>query len=120
MDEELEVVFIGHTEAITCEDDRHEHEWQKVGTRRERKVRSEPPHGFEGCLEMAHGQKNSSFRTLVAERDDNEEGWADLGIGDSTVGSAADESCWPKGQGDASVTNPSKNMVFSGPQTEAT
>ena len=114
VDEELEVLFIRHTDAITCEDDSHEHEWQKVGTRRERKVRCEPPLGLAGWgLELAHRQKNSSFRTLVAERDDNEEGWADLGIGDSAVGSAADESFWPKGQGDASLTNPSKNIVFS-------
>ena len=29
-DEEPEVLFIGHTDAITCEGDGHEHEWLKV------------------------------------------------------------------------------------------
>ena len=55
------------------------------------------------------------------ERDDNkeiheiqtvtkDERWADLSIGDITVDSAADQSCWPQGQGDAFVTNPSKKL----------
>ena len=41
-DEELEVLFIGQTQAITCEGDGHEHEWHKVGTRREMKVPCQP------------------------------------------------------------------------------
>ena len=45
-DEEPEVLFIGHTEAITCEGDGHEHEWLKVGTRRQRKVPCKPPPGL--------------------------------------------------------------------------
>ena len=39
-------------------------------------------------------------------------GWADLGKGDITVDSAADESCWPKGQGDAFKTRPSKKRII--------
>ena len=39
--------------------------------------------------------------------------WAALGVGDIVVDSAADESCWPKGQGDAFPTKPSKrNLVL--------
>ena len=116
-----EMLFIGHTEAITCEGDGHEHE-QKVGTRRERKVPCKPPPGLGArSLDMTHRQKNS-FRALMVEQDDNEEihdiqtvtkdeSWADLGMGDMTVDSAADESCWPHGQGDAFVTSPSKKRI---------
>ena len=40
-------------------------------------------------------------------------GWASLGMGDIVVDSAADESCWPVGQGDAFPTKPSKkNMIL--------
>ena len=35
----------------------------------------------------------------------------DLGIGDIVVDSAADESCWPKGQGDAFPTRPAKRAI---------
>jgi hypothetical protein len=39
--------------------------------------------------------------------------WASLGMGDIVVDSAADESCWPVGQGDAFPTKPSKkNMIL--------
>ena len=122
-DEEPEVLFIGHTEAITCEGDGHEHEWLKVGTRRERKVPCKPPPGLGArSLDVTHRQKNS-FSALLVEQDDNEEihsiqtvtkdeSWADLGIEDITVDSAADESCWPHGQGDAFVTSPSKRRIF--------
>ena len=38
--------------------------------------------------------------------------WADLGYGEMTVDPAAEESCWPKGYGDAYETKPSsKNIV---------
>ena len=66
---------------------------------------------------MTHRQKNS-FSALLVEQDDNEEirnvqtvtkdeSWADI-----TVDSAADESCWPHGQGDASVTSPFKKRIL--------
>ena len=39
--------------------------------------------------------------------------WASLGMGDIAVDSAADESCWPSGQGDAYPTKPStRKMVL--------
>ena len=71
---------------------------------------------------MTHRQ-NISFSALMVEQDDNEEihsiqtvtkdeSWADLGIEDITVDSAADESCWPHGQGDAFVTSPSKRRIL--------
>ena len=37
--------------------------------------------------------------------------WAHLGVGDIVVDSAADESCWPKGQGDAFPTRPAKKAI---------
>ena len=59
----------------------------------------------------------------MVERDDNEEiqesqtvttdeRWADLGIGDITVDSGAEESCWPQGQGDVFVTISSKKRIL--------
>ena len=92
-DEELEV------EAVTCEGDGDEHEWLKVGIRRERRGQCRAR-----SLEMTHQKK---FQGLEIQTVTKDERWADLGIGDITVDSAADESCWPQGQGDASVTNPS-------------
>lgn len=38
--------------------------------------------------------------------------WASLGVGDIVVDSAADESCWPVGQGDAFPTQPSKRRLL--------
>ena len=39
--------------------------------------------------------------------------WCSLGVGDIIIDSAADESCWPVGQGDAFPTRASsKNLVF--------
>jgi hypothetical protein len=38
--------------------------------------------------------------------------WASLGMGDIVVDSAADESCWPVGQGDAYPTMPSKRSMI--------
>ena len=38
--------------------------------------------------------------------------WASLGVGDIVVDSAADESCWPQGQGDAFSTKPSKKKIL--------
>ncbi len=38
--------------------------------------------------------------------------WADLGTGDITVGSAADESCWPEDQGGAFETKPCKKNII--------
>ena len=39
-------------------------------------------------------------------------GWADLGIGDITVDSAADESCWPKDLGGAFEMKPSSRNIL--------
>ena len=42
-----------------------------------------------------------------------DDGWLSLGVGDIIVDSAADESCWPAGQGDAFPTVPSsKRMIL--------
>ena len=46
-------------------------------------------------------------RAVVEESD-----WANLGNGDITVDSAAEESCWPIGQGNAFVTKPSGKKVI--------
>ena len=41
-----------------------------------------------------------------------EEDWASLGVGDIIVDSAADESCWPVGQGDAFPTMESRRKML--------
>ena len=38
--------------------------------------------------------------------------WASLGVGDIVVDSAADESCWPQGQGDAYEVKPSRRRIL--------
>ena len=38
--------------------------------------------------------------------------WASLGVGDIVVDSAADESCWPQGQGDAYEVKPSRRWIL--------
>ena len=38
--------------------------------------------------------------------------WLNLGIGEIVVDSAADESCWPIGVGDAFPTRPSKRNIL--------
>ena len=40
------------------------------------------------------------------------EDWASLGVGDIIVDSAADESCWPVGQGDAFPTKESRRKML--------
>ena len=40
------------------------------------------------------------------------EDWLSLGVGDIVVDSAADESCWPAGQGDAYPTKPSARRML--------
>ena len=37
--------------------------------------------------------------------------WLNLGVGDIVIDSAADESCWPVGQGDAFATKPSRKRI---------
>ena len=38
--------------------------------------------------------------------------WVDLGFGDIVVDSAADESCWPQGMGEAYPTKPSRKNIL--------
>ena len=42
----------------------------------------------------------------------NKAKWVDLGIGDIVVDSAADESCWPQGMGEAYPTKPSRKNIL--------
>ena len=37
--------------------------------------------------------------------------WLSLGVGDIVIDSAADESCWPVGHGDAFPTKPSRRKI---------
>ena len=45
--------------------------------------------------------------SVIKEKD-----WASLGVGDIIVDSAADESCWPVGQGDAYPTKESRRKML--------
>jgi hypothetical protein len=45
-------------------------------------------------------------------KQETKKNWASLGIGDIVVDSAADESCWPKGLGDAFETKPSRKNII--------
>ena len=127
--EEPEVLFIGHTEVVEKEP------WRMIKGKRSCRARKcDHPPG----LEMPQWP---GFKVLQEDEDDEDDGenearqcyinavedgvddvkalnikkggWACLGVGDITVDSAADESCWPKELGDAFPTKPSgKNIVL--------
>jgi hypothetical protein len=56
---------------------------------------------------MMEGMEGVSFVQAVLR----ESGLVDLGVGDIIIDSAADESCWPVGQGDAYPTKVSKRQL---------
>ena len=59
-------------------------------------------------------QKRRTYHVMaVQEEKKKKEEWLDLGMGEITVDSAAEESCWPKDLGGAFETVPSKrNLVL--------
>ena len=79
----------------------------------------------EACEEMEvmavegiEHKECSSIRSISDTSDNPKSGstkrknWMDLGIGEIIVDSAADESCWPQGQGDAFPTKPSRRKLI--------
>jgi hypothetical protein len=66
---------------------------------------------WDGCHEtIKYPQDMGEVKYVMAvEKGTN---WASLGMGDIVVDSAADESCWPVGQGDAYPTMPSKRSMI--------
>lgn len=50
-------------------------------------------------------------RDVDMERKKFGEKWANLGVGEITIDSAADESCWPQEQGGAFETKPAKKKI---------
>ena len=102
---------------------------QKAGFQHRGKDRDhvEPPPGLltnrvkvlevdEDDEEQVGGQEVCNIRTVAAKSDEKDnkkkcqtdDEWLNLGIGEIVVDSAADESCWPIGVGDAFPTRPSK------------
>ncbi len=74
-----------------------------------------PPGLGEVTKEKSLAKEVYEIRTIQDERGEKEDNinqvWADLGIGEITVDSVADESCWPKDFGGAFATRPSKKNV---------
>ena len=126
-EEDVEILFIGHTEAVEL------NKWETVkgrwSTKNLEKI-GKPP-GLED-------RSTNKFKVLEVDEEDDEichvctvedcrvgkskvtdnpgkvekkKVWASLGVGDIVVDSAADESCWPKGQGDAFETKPSRKCI---------
>ena len=120
--DEPEILFIGHTEATEIDG-----QWKEVPKQKCRKGMCDAPPG----LNHDGVAKVDRFKALTAEDEEEDatcqmceimtvngttknEGverekgagqvWADLGMGEITVDSAADESCWPKDQGGAFQT----------------
>ena len=70
--------------------------------------------------EQVDGQQVCHIRNVAAksgEKDNKkkcqtDDEWLNLGIGEIVVDSAADESCWPIGVGDALPTRPSKRNIL--------
>ena len=106
---------------------------QKVGFQHRGKDRDhvEPPPGLltnrlkvleadEDDEEQVGGQEVCNIRTVAAKSDkkdskkkcQTDDEWLNLGIGEIVVDSAADESCWPIGVGDAFPTRPSKRNIL--------
>ena len=73
-----------------------------------------------GDEEQVGGQEVCNIRTVAAKSDDKDnlkkcqtdDEWLNLGISEIVVDSAADESCWPIGVGDAFPTRPSKRNIL--------
>ena len=69
--------------------------------------------------EQVDGQEVCNIRTVAAKSDEKnkkkcqtDDEWLNLGIGELVVDSAADESCWPIGVGDAFPTKQSKRNIL--------
>ena len=59
-----------------------------------------------------HGKKSTKAEYHGSHSDKKKKTeWVSLGVGEIIVDSAADESCWPKGHGDAFVTKPSRRRI---------
>jgi hypothetical protein len=65
------------------------------------------------CEEVLHVRKveDAGKPKVPDDKLEKRKVWADLGVGDIVVDSAADESCWPKGHGDAFETKPSRRKI---------
>jgi hypothetical protein len=73
------------------------------------KIPGEPCNGCHESIQFPDGME-SVMHVRAVEKGSS---WASLGMGEIVVDSAADESCWPVGQGDAFPTKPSKrNMIL--------
>lgn len=55
--------------------------------------------------------KVKQFRSVRWTKGGEADDWFSLGVGDSIIDSAADESCWPEGQGDVLPTEPSNKRL---------
>ena len=103
-----EILFIGHTEMV------EENPSQEVVTKTLSKstgVSARIAHGnrFEVPRE-AKVKEVVNIRAVDKAKVDDKR-WATLGTGGIVVDSAADESCWPKDQGGAFPTRPSKKNI---------
>ena len=69
---------------------------------------------IERTASAASGFEDGKAKNLVQFVNSviNEEDWASLGVGDIIVDSAADESWWPVGQGDAFPTKESRRKML--------
>ena len=129
-----EVLYIGHTDVID------EGPWRLVDEScKHRTKRCEQPPGLampmrKGFLVLAENEEDDDEEEQAAETyyineaksetRDNDKGavkmygdqkteWASLGVGEIAVDSAADESCWPKGLGDAFHMKPrTRNIIL--------
>jgi hypothetical protein len=128
--DEPEILFIGHTEACECEACECEGGWKKIPARGHARsvVPMQRPPGLENkfkVLEVGEADPDEEYEIRKVEAPkceiDHSKGergdkrrkkeWVSLGIGEIVVDSAADESCWPKGHGDALQTKPSSKRI---------
>ena len=125
--DEPEVLFIGN--AVVTEEGE---QWEKVAreSKHRARLREMPPRlerktvkGFKVLEEDDYDDAEEVCNIWAVENNAGDvsagkklgiekKSWASLGIGEVVVDSAAEESCWPKGHGDAFETKPSKKNII--------
>ena len=66
----------------------------------------------DGDERSVHRIENTAAGVKATAKPTGPKEWVSLGVGDIVVDSAADESCWPKGQGGAFETKPSRRNII--------
>jgi hypothetical protein len=92
--------------ALTNEEDEEEVQCQDCYQHVAREV-----HGCRNLKSESRPKSKRVYHVMAVHEDKKKDEWLDLGVGEITVDSAAEESCWPKELGGAFETRPSKRTL---------